>query len=61
MIGVYIIDGLTPSPQLTQKMQSQIHQPTHSNDRTTAVMGTGWQQKHRSFQHSFVCQYPWIP
>ena len=51
MIGVYIIDGLAPSPQLTQKMQSQIQQPTHGNDRIVAVMGTGWQQKHRSFRH----------
>ena len=38
---VYIIDSLTPSPQLTQKMQSQIHQPTHRNDRIAVGMGTG--------------------
>ena len=58
MIGVYIIDGLAPSPQLTQKMQSQIHEPTHGNDRIAAVMGTGWQQKHRSFRHFFASQDP---
>jgi hypothetical protein len=58
MIGVYIIDGLAPSPQLTQKMQSQIQQPTHGNDRIAAVMRTGWQQKHRSFRHFFASQDP---
>ena len=38
MIGVYIIDGLAPSPQLTQKMQSQIQQPTHVFDGTVDVL-----------------------
>jgi len=58
MIGVYIIDGLAPSPQLMQKMQDQERQPTHGNDRIAAVLGTGWQQKHRSFRHFFASQDP---
>ena len=58
MLGVYIIDGLTPSPQLTWKMQDQERQPTHGNDRITAVIGPGWQQKHRSFRHFFATQDP---
>jgi hypothetical protein len=29
MLGVYILDGLAPSPQLIQKMQPQSKQPTH--------------------------------
>jgi hypothetical protein len=58
MIGVYIINGLAPSPQLTQKMQSQVSQPTHGNARIAAVLGTGWQQKHRSFRHFFASQDP---
>ena len=31
---------------------------THGNDRIAAVMGTGWQQKHRSFRHFFASQDP---
>ncbi len=58
MIEVYIIDGLAPSPQLVQKMQLQKKQPTHSNDRIVSVIGPGWKQKHRSFQHFFACQDP---
>jgi hypothetical protein len=58
MIGVYIIDGLAPSPQLVQKMQPQEKQPTHGNDRIASVMAPGWQQKHRSFRHFFACQDP---
>ena len=58
MLGVYIIDGLAPSPQLTWKMQDQERQPTHGNDRIAAVIGAGWQQKHRSFRHFFATQDP---
>ena len=58
MLGVYIIDGITPSPQLTWKMQDQERQPTHGNDRIAAVIGPCWQQKHRSFRHFFATQDP---
>ncbi len=58
MLGIYIIDGLAPSPQLTQKMQDQERQPTQGNDRIAAVIGPGWQQKHRSFWHFFASQDP---
>ena len=60
MLSIYIIDDLAPSPQLTQKMQSQECQPTHGNDQIAAVLGSGWQQKHRSFWHFFASQDPLI-
>ena len=56
MLGMYIIDGLAPSPQLTQKMQPQLKQPTHGNDKVASSIGMGYQQKHRSFPHFFACQ-----
>ena len=58
MLGVYIMDGLVPSPQLTWRMQDQEHQPTHGNDRIAAVIGPGWQQKHHSFHQFFATQDP---
>jgi len=48
MLGVYIINGLAPSPQLTWKMQ----------DQERLIIGPGWQQKHRSFHHFFATQDP---
>jgi len=60
MLGVYILDGIAPSPQLQQKMQPQLKQPTHGNDKIASVMGTGYQQKYRSFRHFFACQDPLI-
>ena len=44
MFGLYIIDGITPSPQLQQKMQPQSKQLMHGNDKNTSVIGTGSQQ-----------------
>ncbi len=58
MFGLYIIDGIAPSPQLQQKMQPQSKQPTHGNDKNTSVIGTGSQQKYHSFWHFFTCQDP---
>ncbi len=58
MLGVYITNGLAPSPQLTQKMQPQSKQPTHGNDKVASAIGIGYQQKHRSFRHFFACQDP---
>jgi hypothetical protein len=58
MLCIYIVDGLAPSPQLVQKMQSQERQPTHGNNRIAAVLGPGWQQKHWSFRHFFATQDP---
>ena len=56
MLGVYIINGLAPSPQLTQKMQPLSKQPTHGNDKVASAIGTGYQQKYHSFRHFFACQ-----
>jgi len=58
MLGVYIIDGIAPSPQLQQKMQPQLQQPMHGNDKIASVMGTRYQQKYHSFQTFFACQDP---
>jgi hypothetical protein len=58
MIGVYIIDGVAPSPQLVQMTQPQDKQPTHSNNRIVSVIKLFWQQKHWSYPDFFACQDP---
>ena len=58
MLGVYIVDGLAPSPQLVQKMQPQSKSPTHGNDRIADALGPGYQQRHRLFRHFFATQDP---
>ncbi len=58
MLCVYIIDGLAPSPQLTQKMQPQSKQSTHGNNKIASCIGTGYQHKQRSIRNFFACQDP---
>ena len=41
MLGVYIINGLAPSPQLTQEMQPQSKQPTHGNNKVASTIREG--------------------
>ena len=41
IIGVYILDGLSPSRRLIQKMQPQLNQRTHGNDFITNCIGPG--------------------
>jgi hypothetical protein len=43
MLGVFISNGLAPCPQLTQKMQTQLKQQVHGNDKITSVVGMGYQ------------------
>jgi len=58
VVGVYVIEGLAPSPQLTLKMQPQSVKQTHGNDFTTKSIRQGYQQLQRSFHHFFGCQDP---
>eukprot|EP00956_Cyclotella_meneghiniana_P025071 scaffold51490_cov40-Cyclotella_meneghiniana.AAC.2 len=58
MMGIMIIDGLNPSPQLTSKMKSQKDDRTHGNDFIADAVGSGYQQLYRSFRHFFACQDP---
>ena len=58
VIGVYVIDGLAPLPQLTLKMQPHSVQRTHGNDFIAKSIGSGYQQLQRSFRHFFGCQDP---
>ena len=58
MMGVYVIDGLAPSPQLMQKMQPQSKDRTHGNDFIAKHMGLSYQQHYRQFRAYFGCQDP---
>ena len=58
MMGIYIIDGLAPSPKLIQKMQPQSKQRTHGNDFISSNIGPMYEQKHANFRHFFGCQDP---
>jgi hypothetical protein len=58
MMGVMLLDGLSPSPQLEFKMQSQAKQRVHGNDFAATCIGLGYQQLYRTFRCFFACQDP---
>ena len=57
-MGMYIQDGLSPSPVITMKIQPQLKQRTHDNDFIAQCIGLGYQQKHHSFRQFFAYQDP---
>ena len=58
MIGIYILDGIAPSPQVEQKMQPQSKQWIQGNDFVVSSIGKGYQQKLQEFHHFFGTQDP---
>ena len=49
VMEVYILNELTPSLQLVQKMQLQSKDRTHGNNFIAKHVGPGYQQLHRSY------------
>jgi hypothetical protein len=59
MLSVYILDGLTPSPQLLQKMQPQSKQLTHRNNRVAAAWVWGINRSIIPFDTSLRARIRW--
>ena len=58
IIGVYILDDLSPSHRLIQKMQTHSKQQTHGKDFISNCFGSGYEAKYRHFRHFFDLQDP---
>ena len=58
MLGVYIMDGLSPVPQLLRKMQPQSKESTWGNDFIAKHIGLGYEQLYYSFRNFFGVQDP---
>lgn len=59
-IGVYFIHGVSPSPQVEQKMRSQVDDPINGNDMVYNAMGANAIRRHRHFKCFFSVQDPRI-
>ena len=58
MIGMCILDGLAPSPQLIWKIQSQAKQKTHRKDFIAKCIGPGYEQLYCLFRAFLARQDP---
>eukprot|EP00957_Ditylum_brightwellii_P042542 3221088-Ditylum_brightwellii.AAC.1 len=53
ILGIYLLDRLNPSPQITQKTKPQSVDKVQGNDFITDNIGTNAEPKHKIFCHFF--------
>jgi hypothetical protein len=59
-LGLYVFNGLSPSPQLAMKFQPSSVDPVHGNDFIYRSFGPGAERRQRHFRAFFACQNPAI-
>ena len=58
MMGVYVLDGLAPSPQLIQKMRPQSVDAVQGNDFIAGCVGGNYEMLYKTFPTFFAVQDP---
>ena len=59
-LGLYVLQGLCPSPRVEMKFQSQDQDKLHGNDFVYRSFGSNAERRHRHFKAFFSCQDPRI-
>ena len=57
-IGLYIFQGLNPSPKINSKFHSQLDDPIQGNDLCYRVFGSNASKRHKQFKAFFTVQDP---
>jgi len=60
-LGLYVLHGLTPLPQVKMKFKSQLEDPVCSSDICHAVFRKNAENRHKHFKAFFECQDPMLP
>ena len=59
-LGVYILHGLSPTPELNMKFQSQAEDDINGNDFVKRCLGPAAVRRHKHFRRFFATQSPLI-
>ena len=59
-LGLYVLQGLCPSPRVEMKFQLQHQDKLHGNDFVYRLSGSNAERRHRHFKAFFSCQDPRI-
>ena len=59
-LGIYILQGIVPSPRVELKFASQSYDPIYGNDFAHNSFGTNAVRRHRHFKAFFAVQNPMI-
>ena len=57
-LGIYITNGLAPSPQVTMKFNPQEKDPIKGNDFISSAVGPNALRRHREFKAFLACVDP---
>jgi len=60
-IGLYILNGQSPSPQISMKFRPHHEDYVHGNDLCFKVFGRNGARRHQMFKAFFACQDPCKP
>ena len=61
-LGVYILHGLSPSPEVDMKFQTQSEYDINGNNFLNQCLGTSAVRKYKHFWRFFATQHPmWMP
>ena len=60
-VTLYILQGLSPSPQIKMKFQPQHEDPVNGNDMCHKIFGKNAEKKHKHFKTFFTIQDPLKP
>ncbi len=60
-LGLYLLNGLNPSPQLKMKFKPQHEDPINGSDICHQVFGKNSEKRHKHFKAFFSCQDPMLP
>ena len=58
--GLYVLQGLCPSPRIEMKFHSKSQDKTHGNDLVYRSFGANAERRHRHFKAFLACQDPRI-
>ena len=59
--GLYMLNGLNPSPQISRKFNSQLEDPVQGNDMCHNAFGTNAAEQHVDFKGFFTIVDPRNP
>ena len=58
LIGLYMLQGLNPSPQVEMKFFNQQSDPVQGSDLCNRIFGYNTNKQHKQFKGFFSIQHP---
>ena len=60
-LGVYLIHGISPAPQIEMKFNSSLDDPVNGSNLCNEIFGIAGVTRHKEFKTLFACVGPVLP